>query len=255
MHVVIIFDHPYGVDAGQDVPHHRSFSAALLAATLQGLGESADSVDVIDLHGDAFNPVMTRDDLVALRLEQTSDPRILDYRRRLSLANHLVFIYPTWWMAMPAGTKGFLDRTLGPGFAYDEPKPGGVLKGRLHQLSGVTVLTPMTTPRWAYLPVFGAPGSRILLRGTFRLLGIRNLKFVAFAGPAGRTLLQRKRMLESTRRRFARLRAPRRTGAVEFPQSGIPPVSGRAADVTSPYTEMREPADAAEHTRRQRPGG
>jgi len=236
MHVVIVFDHPYGVDAGLNVPHHRSFSAALLAATLEGLHESDHSVDVIDLHSDAFDPVMSRDDLVALRLEQTTDPRILDYRRRLSIANHLVFIHPTWWMAMPAGTKGFLDRTLGPGFAYNEPKPGGILKPRLHQLVGVTVLTPMTTPRWAYLPVFGAPGSRILLRGTFRLLGVRNLKFVAFSGPAQRTLRQRQRMLESTRRRFARLRSPRRIIPADFPQFDFPPVSDPAAEVTSPDT-------------------
>ncbi|GAB7191795.1 hypothetical protein NUM3379_25030 [Kineococcus sp. NUM-3379] len=26
---------------------------------------------------------------------------------------------------MPAGTKGFLDRVLTPGFAYEEPAPAG----------------------------------------------------------------------------------------------------------------------------------
>jgi putative NADPH-quinone reductase len=32
-------------------------------------------------------------------------------RELILWAEHLVFVYPTWWGTMPALLKGFLDRT------------------------------------------------------------------------------------------------------------------------------------------------
>lgn len=206
MHVLIVFDHPYGASASENVPHRRSFSAALLAAARRGLDQAGHTVDVIDLVTDGFDPVLSADDLVAWRGRETVDPVVQDYQRRLAAADHLVLIFPTWWMAMPASTKGFLDRVLARGFAFDEERVGGALTNLLPRLAGVTVLTPMTT-RWGlYRLWFGRPAHRILLRGTFGLIGVRNLRWVPFAGPAQRSPRTRERMLEQTTRRFARLR-------------------------------------------------
>ncbi len=37
MNFVIVFDHPYGTMASENVPHRRSYSAALLASVTKGL--------------------------------------------------------------------------------------------------------------------------------------------------------------------------------------------------------------------------
>ncbi len=40
MNFVIVFDHPYGAMASENVPHRRSYSAALLATVTKSLGAS-----------------------------------------------------------------------------------------------------------------------------------------------------------------------------------------------------------------------
>ena len=206
MHTLIVFDHPYGATAYANEVHRRSLSAALVAETLAGLAEAGHTTDVIDLATDAFEPALRADDLRAWRQDSAVDPRVLDYQSRLAAAEHLVFIFPTWWMSAPAATKGFLDRVLTPGFAFDEPKPGGALLKRLHALRGVTVLTPMTTPAPLYTLWFGAPAQRMLFRGTFGLIGIRRLRWVSIGRSAARGATSRARVLARTRRRFAQLR-------------------------------------------------
>ena len=55
-------------------------------------------------------------------------PKIIEYSNRLKKADHLIFIFPIWWELMPALTKGFIDRALFPGIAYDHnPKGHGLI--------------------------------------------------------------------------------------------------------------------------------
>jgi putative NADPH-quinone reductase len=207
MHALIVFDHPYGADAADDVPHRRSLSAALLAQARAGLETAGHTVDVIDLAADRFDPVLSAEDLRAWRQRSTVDPQVVEYQHRLAAADHLVFIFPTWWMAMPAATKGFLDRVLVRGFAFEEPRPGRALTRLLSRLERVTVLTPMTTPSGVYRWWFARPGQRILFRGTFGLIGIRRLRWFAYPEAARRGPAARGRMLSRTRRYFAALPA------------------------------------------------
>lgn len=207
MNILAVFDHPYTASAHADVPHDRSFSAALLAAAARGLERAGHTVDTIDLMADGFDPVMSRADLVAWRTRTTTDAVVADYQRRLAAADHVVFVFPTWWMSMPALTKGFLDRVLSKGFAFEEPKPGGAIVRTLTRLKGVTVLTPMTTRFGLYRWWFARPGHRILFRGTFGLIGIRRLRWFSFEGPAQRGPEWRARQLARVERYFAALTA------------------------------------------------
>ena len=38
-----------------------------------------------------------------------------DYQERLLKADEIVFIFPIWWEAMPAMTKGFFDKVIAKG--------------------------------------------------------------------------------------------------------------------------------------------
>lgn len=205
MNVVIIFDHPYGASASDNVPHQRSYSAALLASVTRGLVASGHSIDLIDLQADGFNPVTTASDLTAWRLKQTNDPQAADYQQRLIEADHLIFIFPIWWESMPALTKGFLDKVFVKGVLFDEVKPGRPFVSLLPRVKGVSLLTVMSTPNFVYKWIFGNPITKILFRGTFRKMGIHKLKWHNYSGMENRSMEKRQYYLKKTERLFANL--------------------------------------------------
>ena len=207
MRVAIVFDHPYTAASADNVPHRRSFSAAVAAAAIRGLERSGHEVDLIDLVADGFNPVMSREDLVAWRRHEAVDPQVLAYQERVRLADHLAFVFPIWWESMPAPTKGFLDKVLTKEFAFRELEHarGNPFTNLLTRLKGVTLLTIMTTPDKAYRWWYRDPVTKILFKGTFDKIGVKNLKWRNYASVTDRTPEQRLAMLTSTEDYFASL--------------------------------------------------
>lgn len=203
MRVLMVFDHPYGAEASENIPHRRSFSAAIAAAARRGLERAGHDVDLIDLHRDGFDPVMHEIDLAAWRQKSVVDDQAADYQSRLKLADHLVFVFPIWWEAMPASTKGFLDKVMTKGIVYSESKPGRPFVNGVKNLQGVTLMTVMTTPDLIYRWLFGNPITKILFRGTFRKIGVRRLRWLNFTNPSSRTLHERQRILQGVEDRFA----------------------------------------------------
>jgi len=204
MRVMLVLDHPYGAQAWQDVPHQRSLTSALAHAAQVGLERAGHEVDLVDLHADGFDPVMSAQDLAAWRAGTVLDPQAADYQRRLVAADHLVLAFPVWWEAMPALTKGFLDKVLGKGIVYHQ---GRGLRPMSHRtrLTGVTLVTVMSTPTPAYRAVFGNPVTKIVFRGTFRKIGVRNLRWLNHGGLDRTTAQRRRRALERVERHFAAL--------------------------------------------------
>jgi putative NADPH-quinone reductase len=207
MRILLVLDHPYTLASAANIRHHRSFSAAVAAAAVRGATEAGHEIDVIDLAADGFQPAMTRDDLTAWRQARIIDPQVSDYQRRLAKADHLVFVFPVWWEAMPAATKGFLDRVLVKGMAFEElPNArGNPFRNLLTRLGGVTVMSVMTTPDKAYRWWYRDPLTKIMFKGTFAKIGIRNLKWINYDRVTERTPEQRERMLRDTESRFATL--------------------------------------------------
>ncbi|MGE7837390.1 NAD(P)H-dependent oxidoreductase [Viridibacillus arvi] len=203
--VLIIFDHPYTATASENIPHHRSFSAALLASVTKGLHAGGHQVDLIDLHADGFNPVMSAEELAAWRQRKILDPLVKDYQMRLFEADHIIFIFPIWWEAMPAITKGFLDKVFTKGIIYDEPKPGRPFVSKLKKLKGVSLFTVMATPGFFYRWIYGNLITKLLFRGTFRKMGFHKLKWYNYTRMADRTIEDRTKYLEQTEKRFASL--------------------------------------------------
>ena len=215
MRVLLVLDHPYTLSSAENIPHQRSFTAAVAAAAISGAKASGHEIDLIDLAADGFQPAMTREDLVAWRQAGVVDPQVADYQRRLMQADHLVFAFPVWWEAMPAATKGFLDRVLTKGVVYKEVAgaKGNPFRNLMTRLGGVTVLSIMTTPDKAYRWWFRDPLTKILFKGTFSKIGVKNLTWVNYDKVADRTPEQRQQLLVDTEARFAKLGAGRRAAA------------------------------------------
>lgn len=171
MKVVIVFNHPY----------EGSFCNAILSSVIQGLHRANHKVDLIHLDKEGFNPVMTSQDLMAFRDKMPVDPKVLEYKHRLEQADHLIFIFPIWWELMPALTKGFIDKVIFPGVAYDYINGSNTqMKPLLLKTKGITMITTMNTPRILYRIVFGNAIQKAMMIGTFWKLGYKNRKWISF---------------------------------------------------------------------------
>jgi putative NADPH-quinone reductase len=108
---------------------------------------------------------------------------------------------------MPAATKGFLDRVLTKGVVFEELQEvkGNPFRNQLTRLTGVSVLTVMTTPDKAYRWWFRDPLTKIMFKGTFGKIGVKNLTWTNYASITEKTDDQRQQLLRDTRQRFAHL--------------------------------------------------
>lgn len=191
MKTVIIFDHPYTATAGDNIPHHRSFLAALLNVVSHQLEQAGDDIDLIDLHADQFDPVMSATDLTNWRRGLPINPQVANYQQRLLEADHLIFMFPVWWEVMPAMTKGFLDKVYAKGQLYDAKS----MQTKLIKQPKIDLITTMSTPNWAYRLLFGAPLAKLLFRGTFLKTRLWHFNWHNFAQVDKKTMAQRQAIL------------------------------------------------------------
>lgn len=197
MKVVIIFNHPY----------EGSFCNAILKAVTIGLKKGNHEIDIIHLDNDNFNPVMTSDDLKAFRNKKPVAPQVADYAERLKKADHLVFIFPIWWELMPALTKGFIDKVIFPGVAYDYTNESNTrMKPLWSRLKGVTILTTMNTPKLLYGIIFGNAIKKAMLIGTFWKIGYKNRKWISFNQVKQVSNSKREKWLYQLETRFSNLK-------------------------------------------------
>ena len=81
---------------------------------------------------------------------------------------------------MPAATKGFLDRVLTKGVMYEElpHATGNPFRNRMANLSGgVSVLSRHDHADKAYRWWYRDPLTKILFKGTFAKIGVKNLRW------------------------------------------------------------------------------
>ena len=102
---------------------------------------------------------------------------------KITWAQHIIFQFPLWWFSTPAILKGWLDRVLVKGFAYDAGKifNEGLLKGKTASLVVTT-----QSPESAY-QVNGLHQARIdtflhHINHTLHFTGIKTLEpFITYA--------------------------------------------------------------------------
>jgi NAD(P)H dehydrogenase (quinone) len=175
MKAVIIFDHPFGIQASENEPHNRSFSAAVYKRVKRTIEAQNGEVDLIDLRADNFNPVMMKEDLVAWRTQPFVDKQTNGYFQRLTAADKIIFIFPIWWESMPASTKGFIDKVLAKGCLKS-----GDLQKLQKKNPDIYVMTVSGTPTIIYRLWYGNPIVKIMKRGTFNKIGLKKFRWINF---------------------------------------------------------------------------
>jgi putative NADPH-quinone reductase/1,4-dihydroxy-2-naphthoate octaprenyltransferase len=185
MNVLIILGHP----------RTDSLCGALADACGKGAREAGTEVRRLDLATLDFDP----DVHTPSPNQQTFEDDIRKARALILWAEHLVFVYPTWWGTLPALLKGFLDRVLTPDFAFITCEGGtgyqGLLGGRSAQL-----ITTMDTPPLIHRLVYRQPGRNAMARATLGFCGIRPVRSLVCGSVKDSSLQQRQLWLEQAHR-------------------------------------------------------
>jgi NAD(P)H dehydrogenase (quinone) len=112
MHVYVVFAHP----------SKRSFTREVLSAFTRGLRDGGHTFEIGDLYEMGFQSDM---DLAQYEREVGGDPvapvpeDVRLEQAKIDRADGLAFVYPVWWSDCPAKLKGWFDRVLTFGYAYD----------------------------------------------------------------------------------------------------------------------------------------
>ena len=98
-------------------PNPQSFNRALVEEVIKATRQAGGKTVVRDLYTLDFNPVLSWRELNA-SMEGIVPAEIKFEQKLITEADLITFIYPLWWMGFPAILKGYLDRVLSYGFAY-----------------------------------------------------------------------------------------------------------------------------------------
>ncbi len=161
-------------------PRPGSFNHAVAAAAEQALRRNGHGVRFHDLCAEGFDAL-----LPAQEFERGAalPPAIEAHCREIATADGIVVVHPNWWGQPPAVLKGWVDRVIRPGVAYEflEGDQGeGVPRGLLRARSAVVFNTSNTSPG-RERDVFGDPLELIWRNCIFRLCGVRDVHRRTFA--------------------------------------------------------------------------
>ncbi|PKM43552.1 MAG: NAD(P)H dehydrogenase [Firmicutes bacterium HGW-Firmicutes-8] len=188
MHISVILGHP----------EKGSFNHAIADTVVGTLRSSGHGVFFHDLYAEQFDPILPS---IEIARDAYLDPVIKQHCDELAGADGIVIIHPNWWGQPPAILKGWVDRIIRPGVAYEfaegdggEGVPVGLLKAQT-----ALVFNTSNTPRQRELEVFGDPLEALWKNCIFDLCGVRNFYRKMYEVVVTSTFEQRRGWLEDVR--------------------------------------------------------
>jgi putative NADPH-quinone reductase len=167
-------------------PANDSFCGALADSYINGAKAAGNEVQFISLGSLSFDPVLHNGYATIQELE--SD--LVNAQTAITWAQHIVFVYPIWWGAMPALLKGFIDRIFLPGFAF-KYRDNSMFWDRLLSGRSAQLLVTMDTPPWYFRWVYRMPGHNQMKRTILEFSGIKPVTITSF-GPIKNSSLQKR---------------------------------------------------------------
>jgi NAD(P)H dehydrogenase (quinone) len=187
-------------------PCTDSLTRAAAAAAEDGARRAGHHVELVDLYADGSRVAMTYDERLAYHGDEPLlDPLAARYAELVRSSDVLVFVYPTWWSGPPAILKGWLERVLVRGVAFDfHPKTGKVVP-RLRHVRRIVGISTYGSRR-LYVKAINDNGRRIFVRALRMSCGVRaRTTWLALYGVDSSTADDRTRFLERVERRMAGL--------------------------------------------------
>jgi putative NADPH-quinone reductase len=154
-------------------PNKNSFSHAIAATAVETLNQNGHGVYSHDLYEEKFDPILPSEEIP----KDTLLPREIEkHCTEISETDGIIIIHPNWWGQPPAILKGWVDRVVRQGVAYEflkddkgESIPNGLLKAKV-----AIVFNTSNTENEREKNIFGDPLESIWENCIFRLYGVNN---------------------------------------------------------------------------------
>lgn len=158
-------------------PDRESYNNALAEAYKKGVEASGAEIKEIIIRDLKFNPNLE----FGYRKRTELEPDLLKSQEILKWADHLVWVYPVWWGSVPAIMKGFIDRVLLPGFAFNKRK-NSLWWDKLFTGKSARIICTLDQPAWYYKWVYGNPSHNAMKKLTLNFIGVKYVKITTI-GP------------------------------------------------------------------------
>ncbi len=178
-------------------PREGSFNHAIAetaAGTIRELGHEAL---FHDLYRERFDPILPDSEIPG---DGDVDPVVMRHCDELRSSGGIIIIHPNWWGQPPAILKGWIDRVIRPGVAYEfqegdagEGVPSGLLAGKT-----ALVFNTSNTPVDRELALFGDPLELLWKNCIFDFCGIRAFSRRMFGVVVTSTPEKRRQWLSET---------------------------------------------------------
>jgi putative NADPH-quinone reductase len=180
-------------------PHKKSFNIAIAETVVDQLRKNFHTVSYHDLYEENFDPVLTAEELAA---GKPDDDLVKQHCEQIKSADGIIVIHPNWWGQPPAILKGWVDRVLYHGLAFQFAKGdtgGGIPVGLLKAKKAIVFNTSNTGERREN-EVFGDPLERLWKNCIFNFCGIHDVTRKMFSIVADSSGEQRKQWLTEVRK-------------------------------------------------------
>ena len=154
-------------------PSKNSFNHAIANVVKKSLRNLGHKVVFHDLYKENFKPVLPEQEIPK---DGASQRIIRQHCQELITCDGIVFVHPNWWGMPPAILKGWIDRVLRPGIAYEfqdgdlgEGVPVGLLKTKV-----AIVFNTSNTSKEREDNIFLDPLETLWKNCIFYLCGIKN---------------------------------------------------------------------------------
>jgi len=179
-------------------PVRASLTGALADGARDALAALGHAVRFHHLDDEGFDPRLGAEELAARR---SSDALVERHCAELAAADGIVIVHPNWWSQPPANLKGWLDRVVRPGVAYDFARddagrsvPVGLLRART-----AIVLNTANVPQAAEQALVGDPLEVLWEKVVFDRCGVKDVRRRVFAVAATADAAQRAAWVDEAR--------------------------------------------------------
>ena len=177
-------------------PDPKSFNHAIARTAVKALKANGHKVMFHVLYKEKFDPLLPAKEIAEdARLSAKTKKHCLE----IASADGIVIVHPNWWGQPPAILKGWVDRIIRPGVAYEflegdsgEGVPRGLLKAK-----AALVYNTSNTKTKREKNVFGDPLETIWKNCIFGLCGVSNFHRRMFNVIVTSSEIQRKKWLDS----------------------------------------------------------
>jgi putative NADPH-quinone reductase len=158
------------------------------------LEDNGHEVAFHDLCEERFDPVLPYEEIPR---DAEIDPLVSQHCVDIQDADGIVVVHPSWWGQPPAILKGWIDRVIRVGVAYEfHGKPGepGAPVGLLKAENAIVINTS-NTPREVEIELFGDILENIWKTSVFKFCGVKNVERLIYSPVLTSTPEQREEWL------------------------------------------------------------